>query len=234
MKSEFLATVSHDLRAPLMFMRGYANMLLTMSTLDDKQQEYVKKILYGVVQINDLVGDLLDLGRIETGVGLEHKSCHLGVILMEAVDGMRTQAVEKEITLQMEPIENSPIVAGDAALLRQAISNLVDNAVKYTPSGGVVTVGLSVRQDSAGDHAVIRVADTGIGIAPEDQVRLFEKFHRVKRRDTAKVSGTGLGLAIVKSIVERHEGKVWVDSAMHEGSTFYVSLPLEAARTSSH
>jgi PAS domain S-box-containing protein len=234
MKSEFLATVSHDLRAPLMFMRGYANMLLTMSTLDDKQREYVKKILYGVAQINELVSDLLDLGRIETGVGLEHKACHLGVILMEAVDGMRAQAIEKEITLQMEPVENSPIVTGDAALLRQAIYNLVDNAVKYTPSGGVVTAGLSVRRDSAGDHAVIRVADTGIGIAPEDQVRLFEKFHRIKRRDTSEVSGTGLGLAIVKSIVERHGGKVRVDSAMHEGSTFYVSLPLGAVRTSSH
>ncbi|MBN1976532.1 MAG: HAMP domain-containing protein [Anaerolineae bacterium] len=226
MKSEFLATVSHDLRSPLMFMRGYANMLLTMSELDDKQREYVKKILYGVVQINELVSDLLDLGRIETGVRLEHKPCHLGVILTEAVDSMRAQAVHKEITLQMEPIENPPIVAGDAALLRQAIANLVDNAIKYTPGGGVVTVGLSLREDGAGTRAVIRVADTGIGIAPKDQVRLFEKFHRVKRRDAPEVSGTGLGLAIVKSIVERHEGKVWVDSAPHEGSTFYISLPL--------
>ena len=229
MKSEFLATVSHDLRAPLMFMRGYANMLLTMSELDDKQREYVKKILYGVVQINELVSDLLDLGRIETGVGLEHKPCHLGVILMEAVDSMRAQAVQKKITLQMEPIENPPIVTGDASLLRQAIANLVDNAIKYTPSGGVVTVGLSLREDGAGMRVVIRVADTGIGIAPKDHVRLFEKFHRIKRRDTSEVSGTGLGLAIVKSIIERHEGKVWVDSALHEGSTFYISLPLNGA-----
>ena len=226
MKSEFLATVSHDLRSPLMFMRGYANMLLTMSELDDKQREYVKKILYGVVQINELVSNLLDLGRIETGVRLEHKPCHLGVILTEAVDSMRAQAVHKEITLQMEPIENPPIVTGDAALLRQAIANLVDNAIKYTPGGGVVTVGLSLREDGAGTRVVIRVADTGIGIALKDQVRLFEKFHRVKRRDAPEVSGTGLGLAIVKSIVERHEGKVWVDSAPHEGSTFYISLPL--------
>ena len=226
MKSEFLATVSHDLRSPLMFMRGYANMLLTMSELDDKQREYVKKILYGVVQINELVSDLLDLGRIETGVRLEHKPCHLGVILTEAVDSMRAQAVHKEVTLQMEPVENPPVVTGDAALLRQAIANLVDNAIKYTPGGGVVTAGLSLREDSAGTRVVIRVADTGIGIALKDQVRLFEKFHRIKRRDAPEVSGTGLGLAIVKSIVERHDGKVWVDSAPHEGSTFYISLPL--------
>jgi PAS domain S-box-containing protein len=226
MKSEFLSTVSHDLRSPLMFMRGYANMLLTMSKLDDKQQEYVKKILYGVAQINDLVSDLLDLGRIETGVGLERKPCHLGVILTEAVNGMRAQAITKEITLRVEPIDDPPVVTGDASLLRQAVSNLVDNAIKYTPGRGIVTVGLSVRDNGRGSQAVIRVADTGIGIASEDQSRLFEKFHRVKRRDTSDVSGTGLGLAIVKSIVERHEGKVWVDSELHEGSTFYISLPL--------
>ncbi len=226
MKSEFLSTVSHDLRSPLMFMRGYANMLLTMSQLDDKQEEYVKKILYGVAQINDLVSDLLDLGRIETGVGLERKPCHLGMILTEAVDSRRAQAITSEITLQLEPIDDPPLVIGDASLLRQAVSNLVDNAIKYTPGGGIVTVGLSVRDNGRGGQAMIRVADTGIGIAPEDQTRLFEKFHRVKRRDTADVSGTGLGLAIVKSIVERHAGKVWVDSELHEGSTFYISLPL--------
>jgi signal transduction histidine kinase len=97
----------------------------------------------------------------------------------------------------------------------------VDNAIKYTPSGGTVTVGLSVRNG----QAVIRVTDTGIGIAPEDHVRLFEKFHRVKRRDTAHIQGTGLGLAIVKSIVERHGGRVWVDSELDQGSTFYIGLP---------
>jgi two-component system phosphate regulon sensor histidine kinase PhoR len=226
MKSEFLSTVSHDLRSPLMFMRGYANMLLTMSKLDDKQQEYVKKILYGVAQINDLVSDLLSLGRIETGVGLERKPCHLGVILTEAVDGIRAQAITKEITLRVETVDDPPIVIGDASLLRQAVSNLVDNAIKYTPGGGIVTVGLSVRDNGRGSQAVIRVADTGIGIATEDQTRLFEKFHRIKRRDTSDISGTGLGLAIVKSIVERHAGKVWVDSELHEGSTFYISLPL--------
>jgi len=226
MKSEFLSTVSHDLRAPLMFMRGYASMLLTVDSLSDEEREYVENILCGVEQINELVGDLLDLGRIEAGVGLERVPCHLRGVLIEAMDSMRAQAAVKEITLRMEPVESAVIVAGDAALLRRAVTNLVDNAIKYTPSGGVVTVGLSVRTDGEGDRAVIRVADTGIGVAPDDQMRLFEKFHRIRRRDTPDVSGTGLGLAIVKSIVERHEGKVWVDSELHEGSTFYISLPL--------
>lgn len=226
MKSEFLATVSHDLRAPLVYMRGYANMLLAMSHLDDKQREYVEKILYGVEQINDLVSDLLDLGRIETGVGLERKPCHLVGVLIEAVDSMRAQAAAKEISLRLEPFEGAAIVSGDAALLRQAVTNLLDNAIKYTPNGGIVTVGLVVRTDGGKKRAVIRVTDTGIGIAPEDQIRLFERFYRIQSRGAANVTGTGLGLALVKSIVERHEGKVWVDSELNEGSTFYISLPL--------
>jgi PAS domain S-box-containing protein len=222
MKSEFVATVSHDLRAPLTFMRGYTTMLPMVGELSDKQSEYVEKILRGVGQMSGLIDDLLNLGRIEAGVGLERRPCHLGVILVEAVEGMRARAAANELTLRLEPTESVAVVAGDAALLRQAVTNLVDNAIKYTPGGGVVTVGLSVRDE----QAVTRIADTGIGIAPDDQVRLFEKFYRIRRRDTIDVPGTGLGLAIVKSIVERHGGKVWMESELGKGSTFYIGLPL--------
>ncbi len=222
MKSEFVATVSHDLRSPLTFIRGYATMLPMVGEFNDTQHEYIEKILHGVEQMSELIVDLLDLGRIEAGVGLEREPCHLGTILVGAVDGMRARAAAEGLTLRLEPAESVAVVAGDAALLRQAVTNLVDKAVKYTPSGGIVTVGLSVRDE----QAVIRVADTGIGIAPDDHVRLFEKFYRIRRRDTMGIPGTGLGLAIVKSIVERHGGKVWVDSELDKGSTFYVSLPL--------
>ncbi|MCP4543699.1 MAG: PAS domain S-box protein [Chloroflexi bacterium] len=222
LKSEFVATVSHDLRAPLTFMRGYTTMLPMVGELSEKQQEYVEKILHGVGQMSNLIDDLLDLGRIEAGVGLERKPCHLGVIMVEAVDGMRARAAAKGLTLRLEPAEGGAIISGDATLLRQSITNLVDNAIKYTLSGGIITVGLSVRDK----QAIVRVTDTGIGIAPEDHVRLFEKFHRVKRRDTAHIQGTGLGLAIVKSIVERHGGRVWVDSELEQGSTFYIGLPM--------
>jgi signal transduction histidine kinase len=203
-------------------MRGYTTMLPMVGELCDKQRDYVEKILQGVGQMSGLIDDLLDLGRIEAGVGLERKPCHLGAILVEAVDGMRARATAKGLTLRLDPAERIAVVQGDAALLRQVFSNLVDNAIKYTPSGGVVTIGLGMRDG----QAVIRVADTGIGIAPDDQVRLFEKFYRIKRRDTADIPGTGLGLTIVKSIVERHGGKVWVESELNRGSTFYVGLPL--------
>ncbi len=245
LKSDFVATVSHDLRAPLTFMRGYTTMLPTVGELNQSQREYVEKVLRGIAQMSNLVDDLLDLGRIEANVGLERQPCHLGAILAEAVDSRRTRAAAKDITLRMEPAApdasdegaasggpDVAIVSGDAALLRQAITNLVDNAIKYTLSGGDVVVSLSTdrasraRSEGEGRRALIQVSDTGIGIAPEDHVRLFEKFYRVKRRDAADVPGTGLGLSIVKSIVERHEGTVWVESELNQGSTFTISLPL--------
>ncbi len=225
MKSEFVATVSHDLRAPLTFIRGYATMLMMVGNLNDKQHDYLERILQGIEQMSDLIDDLLNLRRIEAGVGIGQESCRLGVVLVEAVDTMRARATAKGITLRLEPTNGSPTVVGDPTLLRQSIGNLVDNAIKYTPTGGQVSVGMRVNRSG---EAVVHVTDTGIGIGSEEQPRLFEKFYRIKRRETGDIPGTGLGLALVKSIVERHEGRVWVESELNKGSTFYIALPIEA------
>lgn len=225
MKSEFVATVSHDLRAPLTFIRGYATMLSMVGDLNDKQQDYLDRILKGIEQMSALIEDLLNLRRIEAGVGVRQESCPLGLILVEAVDIMRARATAKGIALRLEPSGGSPTVIGDRTLLRQAIGNLVDNAIKYTPVGGQVSVGLEVHNKER--ELVVRISDTGIGIAPEDQVRLFEKFYRIKRRETGDIAGTGLGLALVKSIVERHGGRVWMESELNKGTTFYVALPFQ-------
>ncbi len=222
MKSEFVATVSHDLRAPLTFIRGYATMLMMVGELNEKQHEYLERILGGIDQMGALIGDLLNLRRIEAGVGIRREICNLGLVLVEAVDTMRARAAAKGIILRLDPAEGAPLVIGDRTLLRQAISNLVDNAIKYTPSGEHVNVGL----DTSKGETIVHIADTGIGISSEDQIRLFEKFYRIKRRETRNVSGTGLGLALVKSIVERHDGRVWVESETNKGSTFYIALPL--------
>lgn len=222
MKSEFVATVSHDLRAPLTSMRGYATMLSMVGELSDKQREYIQKILIGIEQMNTLIGDLLNLRRVEAGVGIRQDPCRLGLVLVEAVDALRARAAAKSITLHLLPADGAPTVLGDRTLLRQAVSNLLDNAIKYTPSGGEVRVSLDTRDQ----EVVIRISDNGIGIAPGDQVRLFEKFYRIKRRETGNIKGTGLGLALVKSIVERHGGRVGVESVINEGSTFYIELPL--------
>ncbi|MGD8997246.1 MAG: histidine kinase dimerization/phospho-acceptor domain-containing protein, partial [Anaerolineae bacterium] len=210
MKSDFLATVSHDLRAPLTFMRGYTHRLGAAGALNEKQREHVDNIVRGIERIDSLVTDLLDLGRIEAGLGLEREPCHLGVVLAEAVKGMEARADAKDISLRMKipPVvseagngrKGDVTVAGDVALLRQVVVNLLDNAIKYTPRGGHVTVELSIPEDN-GDRAVISVVDTGVGIAPDEQIRLFEKFYRVKRGAGSDLAGTGLGLALVKSIV---------------------------------
>lgn len=237
MKSEFLATVSHDLRAPLTFMRGYADRLDAVGELNEQQKLYVENILQGVQRIDDLVLELLDLSRIEAGLGVERRPCHLGVIVAEAVSSLRARATAKGVSLQIQPPfdlssqDGAGLVSGDRALLRQALINLLDNAIKYTPAGGKVATGLSIDAQNGQSKATIHVADTGMGIAPDEQARLFEKFYRTKRGDQSGVSGTGLGLAIVKSIVERHDGTVWVESRLNEGSTFYVSLPLVTDRS---
>lgn len=222
MKSDFVATVSHDLRAPLTFMRGYATMIPMVGEVTPKQQSYVEKIMVGIDQMTELIEDLLDLGRIEAGVGLRREPFRLDEIIVTLMESMRARAAAKRVTLRLERAEDVTAMTGDAALIRHAISNLIDNAIKYTPEGGTVTVGWETRQESV----LVWVRDTGIGIGKADQVRLFEKFYRVKRRDTIEIKGSGLGLAIVKSIVERHNGRVWVDSELEQGSTFYIEFPM--------
>jgi len=221
MKSDFVATVSHDLRAPLTFMRGYATMIPMAGDVSANQKRYLDKIMVGIGQMTELIDGLLDLGRIEAGVGLVSEPCRLDDIIVSQVEAMRPQAMARGLTLHLHRSDEVTVVVGDAKLLRRVITNLVDNAIKYTPQGGEVKVNLETR----GQRVLIWVADTGIGIAQADQVRLFEKFSRIRRRETIDIKGSGLGLAIVKSIVESHDGRVWVESELDQGSTFYVELP---------
>jgi two-component system, OmpR family, phosphate regulon sensor histidine kinase PhoR len=220
MKSEFVATVSHDLRAPLTYMRGYTTMLPMVGPLTSKQQDYTEKVMAGIEQMTELIDDLLDLGRIEAGVGLVREMYSLADVARGVVETMKPQALSRGLLLRTGQLSERTIV-GDQGLLRHALTNLVDNAIKYTPNGGTVTVSVE-EQDAA---IVIAVKDTGIGIAAADQVRLFERFYRVKRRETVDIKGSGLGLAIVKSIAQWHRGRVWVESQVGEGATFYILIP---------
>jgi signal transduction histidine kinase len=220
MKSEFVATVSHDLRAPLTYMRGYATMLPMVGPLTAKQQDYAEKVMAGIEQMTELIDDLLDLGRIEAGVGMVREECSLADVVRSVVETMRPQALSRGLVLRAGALSERPIY-GDQGLLKHAITNLVDNAIKYTPVDGAVTVSVQA-QDMA---MVVAVKDSGIGIAPSDQAHLFERFYRVKRRETVDIKGTGLGLAIVKSIAEWHRGRVWVESQIGDGATFYILIP---------
>ncbi|NLF02190.1 MAG: HAMP domain-containing protein [Anaerolineales bacterium] len=221
MKSEFVRTLSHDLQAPLTYLRGYTTMIPMVGEVNDRQRELVERILQGVTQMSQLLDDLLSLDHTEVGVGLERKPCRLGALLVEAVDSRRAQALEKDLTLRLEPAERVAVVNGDALLLQRAVGNVLDNAIKFTPRGGIVTVGMAIEDGSA----IVRVSDTGIGITADERCRLFGRG-TYAGRSTAGAPGAGLGLQIVKSIVERHGGRVWMESEVEQGSTFYIVLPL--------
>lgn len=221
LKSEFVATVSHDLRNPLTFMRGYITMLPMVGDLNEKQEAYIDKILNGVQQMSSLIEDLLDLGRVEAGVVLMQDRIEAERLLWSVLEEMVGQAASSNLRLQVDVAPDVPAVYGDASLVRRAIVNLVGNATKYAPDSGTVTL----RAEREGDEVVFSVHDHGPGIHKKDQIRLFEKFYRVQRKGQS-TKGTGLGLAIVKSIAERHGGRAWVRSRVNQGSTFYLSLPL--------
>jgi len=225
LKSDFVATVSHDLRSPLTLMRGYATMLQMVGDLNEQQKGYVRKIVTGVESMNRLVNNLLDLGRIEAGIGLQIEKVKVKEVIDEVLNSLQLQAAQKDIHLAQEIVgENEgPEIDADRALLQQAVYNLVENAIKYTPVSGNVKVRLEFRADSV----VLEVHDTGIGVAPLDLPHLFEKFYRSGRREAYQQRGTGLGLAIVKSITERHGGRVWVDSQLGKGSVFSLEFPCE-------
>ncbi len=222
LKTEFVATVSHDLRAPLTLMRGNATMLQMVGELNEQQKNYVKKIISGIESMTSLVNNLLDLGRIEAGMALQLSPVRAILIVNKVISTLALQANQKNIQVTSIPEEGSdPEVHADQALVEQALYNLVENGIKFTPVGGNVTISIK----DHGSKVVFEVKDTGIGIAPLDIPKLFEKFFRMSQRDGFFQKGSSLGLSIVKSIAERHGGRVWVDSQLGRGSTFYLEVP---------
>jgi len=229
LKSDFVSTVSHDLRSPLTLMRGYATMLEMAGDLNEQQKSYTKMIVQGVDNMAKLVNNLLDLGRIDFGVGLQVENVPVLDILERVIGSLQMQAKQKQISLGMELPKDLPYnMEADQALLQQAVYNLVENALKYTPEGGEVTIHLQ----TAPSALIFAVQDSGIGIPESDLPRLFEKFYRGTNREALAKRGTGLGLAIVKSIAERHGGKVWAESELGQGSTFYLQIPLAQPKES--
>ena len=223
LKSDFVSTVSHDLRSPLTLMRGYATMLDMVGPLNDQQTNYVQKIVTGVESMSRLINNLLDLGRIDSGVGLQLEMVNVPDVVERVISSLQLQAAQKRIQLTTEfPEKPLPQIEADQALLQQALHNLVENAIKYTRPEGKVHLLLRVQPIGV----VFEIIDNGFGISPMDQPRLFEKFYRGAQPGSRDQRGTGLGLAIVKSIAERHGGRVWAESQLGKGSSFYLAIPL--------
>jgi signal transduction histidine kinase/ActR/RegA family two-component response regulator len=227
-KTEFVSNVSHELRTPLTAIKGYSDLLLAHSTehLSDSQLNFLNIIQKNANCLVSLINDLLDISRVESGrMELDIRPVQLESIIHDVADMVRPQCDQKRLTLVVEIMPNPCQVLGDRKRLLQVVTNLASNACRYTPEGGRITLALS-----SSDGAVrVDVRDTGIGIAPADQGKVFQRFYRVNNPMVNAVSGTGLGLPIAKMLVEMHGGKMWVESAMGKGSAFTFVLPVHAA-----
>jgi len=219
-KSDFVNTVSHDLRSPLTAILGYVELLERVGPLNREQKIFVQRIQLSVKNITALINDLLDLGRIEAGFDARKEIVSMPEIIRWSVNEVSGRAAAKQQQLKVEVPAKLPSVLGIPVRLQQMVANLLSNAVKYTPAGGIITV----RARGTNGQVIIQVEDTGNGIPSVDQPYIFDKFYRASNAP-ADVPGTGLGLAIVKSIVDSHNGRIWVESALNKGSVFTVVLP---------
>jgi PAS domain S-box-containing protein len=222
LKSTFVSVVSHELKTPVALIKGYAETLRREDAHwdQDTMRDSLSVIAEEADRLTHLIDSLLEASRIQAGgLKLEPTDVQLQRLAEKVVEGFRTQTDIHTFELDFPP--EFPPVWGDPERLREVLSNLVSNAVKYSPTGGTIWIG--GRTDQTG--VTVYVADQGIGIPPEEQVRIFDRFHRVESGLHRRTEGTGLGLYLVKAIVEAHGGRVWVESAPGRGSIFMFTLP---------
>ena len=227
-KSEFLASMSHELRTPLNAVIGFSQVLRQQmfGELNEKQVEYVDDILSSGQHLLNLINDILDLAKVEAGrMELQPAPFALPETLRNAMAMVRERATRQDVTLAVEIDDSVGEIEADERKVKQILFNLLSNAVKFTPAGGTVT--LAARTDAS--RAIISVRDTGVGISPADQARIFEDFYQLSPGMTQE--GTGLGLALTKRLVDLHGGELTVDSTPGTGSTFTVWLPLQRTET---
>ena len=230
LRDEFVALVSHELRTPLTSIQGYLDLLLEEdeNEIDDPamRRQFLSVIGRNARRLGRLVGDLLFVAQFEAGsLRLDWQQTDVRQVLANAVEAARPRAESNGLVLELEATERLPLLRADGDRLGQAVDNLISNALKYTPDGGTVTV----RAARVGDDVRIEVTDTGIGIAHDEQERLFQRFFRASSATERHIPGVGLGLTIVKAIVEGHGGTVSVSSTEGAGSTFSLDLPVPAA-----
>ena len=224
-RKDFVANVSHELRTPLTSIKGYVETLLDGAMEDsDAQRRFMTSIQHHADRLQALVEDLLQLSRIESGrYVVEFTACHLDQVSERVAEIFAKQIDRKQLVFSLR-FETDKPARGNPELMERALSNLVDNAVKYTEKSGSIAI-RTVEKD---DEIILSVADTGPGIPSDALPRIFERFFRVDRARSRALGGTGLGLAIVRHTMELLNGKAWVESRLGEGATFYLSLPVWA------
>jgi signal transduction histidine kinase len=228
MKSDFLANISHELRTPLTPVIGYVDMMATegLGPLTEQQRKALRVTQQSVNRMRQLVDDLLTFVRIERGdLTLEIEPFEVGPFLAEVAATQKAAARAKGLHLTVQGPDEELIVRGDRGELRRALVHLLDNAIKFTTQGGVTVSAAPVTTETGEPSVEIAVRDSGIGIPPGEEDRIFERFHQVDASRTRHYGGTGLGLAIVKEIVEAHGSRIKVETALGGGSCFTFRLP---------
>ena len=220
LKNEFITTVSHDIRSPLTSIMGYVNLIERSGEVNEQQSEFIEHVKQSADSITELINDLLDLGRVEGTVEENIQPLSISPIIQETVEAYKNQINDRKQVVSVLAPEDLPLINGNSLQIRQMMDNLLGNAIKYTPVGGLISV--SAEQEDG--QVIIQVSDSGPGIPVEEHAKIFQKFYRSKNVDKS-VPGTGLGLAITKTIVDNHHGRVWVNSHIGSGSTFVVMLP---------
>ena len=230
LKSDFLATMSHELRTPLNAIIGFSEVLESIPSLDEKQQRYVKNIQTSGRVLLEMINDILDLAKIESGkMEVRLSDFRIEHVITAQCDMARPLAERKNIDLETQIEPGLPDLFQDQAKVQQILNNLLSNAIKFTPEGGRIVISAS---RASGSEMLLKVTDTGVGIADEDQVAVFEKFRQgrsvLTRGDaiTREYSGTGLGLSIVRELCKLLGGEITLESQLGKGSTFTVRLPI--------
>jgi PAS domain S-box-containing protein len=233
-KSEFIAAISHELRTPLTAIKGYTELLI-MSVAGDvtpDQRRFLDIIRVNADRMVELVNNVIHIAGLERdAVQLNLRQVDVREIIKEALEAIRPLATARQLTLRVELQRELPLLEADSPRLRQILDNLLSNACHFTYPGGRITVRAwaqrDVTQPGPQVYIIIAVADTGVGIPPEEQERIFERFYRADNPLQMEAGGMGVGLAVVKSLVEAHGGRVWVESHVGQGSVFHIALPVE-------
>ena len=223
-RKDFVANVSHELRTPISSIKGYAETLLDGKVdNEDTVKEFLSIIYQDSNRLANLIDDLLDLSKIESGkMKLEFEPLEILPIVNRCVNVLRKSAKDKSLSVKLDIPTNLLKILGDHKRLSQVFLNLLDNAIKYTPEGGSITVNATSKEKIV----QVDISDTGIGISEKDLPRIFERFYRVDKARSRELGGTGLGLSIVKHIIQAHNGQVWVQSTLGQGSTFSFTIPI--------
>jgi signal transduction histidine kinase len=222
LRSEVMATLSHELRTPLTAIKGYSTALMLDETdwPEEQRLEFLRLIDAECDNLQAMINDLLDSSLIEVGqLAIERQPVRLPHLARDVAHEMQRRTEGHRLVLDFPP--DFPIVDADPRRIQQVLRNILDNAIKYSPAGGLVVIRGEIRPSDV----VISIADQGVGISPEDLIPLFEKYFRVKSPTGYHVAGTGLGLPVARAIVEAHGGRIWAESKVGQGTTLYFSLP---------